>query len=908
MFQTSVHRQQWEIQAHETQEDMFLYEARQGKRDKQAGAKMGLLEAWNMLDYDTQSTFFPGGYRPTYTTPPRSSSLGGFILCGKDTTLSNPAPVEEAPPVIVYLLKVIAVDASDPAKGKRSWTVHRRYGQFLEFHERLRRHLSKTKSAVRLPNLPSKSYSSSSSSSVGSVESQFLENRSRGLFQYLTQVVREPSLQSSFALKKFLGEGSARALQTLQGQNGSGPHFLVDPDSARWVVDFTKISGGSKADPAGGGISDVRVGQEITVKGVQSNGLVRLSFTDTDECEQTNDAKVEGIADLDLVQSFESGTPHTSGNVVWVDIYAPNEELSASEEAKGRVLVRVCRKNGGIGGSSSSGVSVGVGKMINSKMKTMSTGQLRVSAVVVWFVALFMYFSPLREVRTVGVAAALMVSAASAFLRARAKATFDVQLCIMKVECEDAVVGEVAQRRKPLTPYQKVAAEAVKIVCTEARRTFARGSGNQDSEWTHFNDLDNIKFSSRKLPSGLACFRAEGQYLDCTPLEALLFLNNSVEYFKCDPNMDFQEKLEEIDGNTNAVHLQFKPVWPASTRGMQFAMISKLVPLVDTHDTHELAKLSRDVTMEQLENNPDLLARLNKGEFALVMGSKSINHPDAARNPKRKGICIGTDHGSGYFIYKDPKDPPGTKGCRFVHIAQIDLQFPSILTDNLISNYTHLMSQARNYLDFMTTHNADARAARAAGAPANDANNDAGGGAAPEASSPATTKVTLEGWDICTGKKLKYQKDVSRSDSPGEILKAVGVPWVFRKVLGSLSGASVAVEVPKEHTAGLFAMTMVESFPPDMMILRVDGEKQERLNPFDKNQQFFSHTKIEKKGTPEVQGSRQWGSDAITSVTTNPTVGSVTTDRRYDLSLFSILSSCLPQAALYSILTTLHTL
>ncbi len=83
------------------------------------------------------------------------------------------------------------------------------------------------------------------------------------------------------------------------------------------------------------------------------------------------------------------------------------------------------------------------------------------------------------------------------------------------------------------------------------------------------------------------------------------------------------------------------------------------------------------------------------------------------------------------------------------------------------------------------------------------------------------------------------------------------------------------------YKAALFASSLVESFPPDMMILRVDGQAQERLNPFDKHQQFSIVTKIEKKGTPDVQGSSKWGSDAITSVTTNPSLGSVTTDRRY---------------------------
>ncbi len=300
--------------------------------------------------------------------------------------------------------------------------------------------------------------------------------------------------------------------------------------------------------------------------------------------------------------------------------------------------------------------------------------------------------------------------------------------------------------------------------------------------------LVSFKTYGRKLPSGLTVFRAEGQYLNCNPLEALLFLNNPSEYFKCDPNIDFQEKLEEIDADTNAVHLQFKPVWPASTRGMQFAMISKLVPLGETHGSHELAMLSRDMTLEQLQKDPAMLERLNKGEFALVMGSKSITHPDATQNPKRKGICIGTDSGSGYFIYRDPSSPSSTKGCRFVHIAQFDLQFPSLLTDNLISNYTHLMSQARNYLDFMTAKPA--------------APMDAAGGSSTPPGGKAVTKA-LEGWDICTtGKKVKYQKDVSRSDSPGEILKAVGIPWVFRKVLGNLSGASVSVEISPEHTVG----------------------------------------------------------------------------------------------------------
>jgi hypothetical protein len=394
---------------------------------------------------------------------------------------------------------------------------------------------------------------------------------------------------------------------------------------------------------------------------------------------------------------------------------------------------------------------------------------------------------------------------------------------------------EVVERRKPLSPFQKVAAEAVTIVSTEARRTFSKGSGNQDSDWAHFRTFDNIKFSTRsvslrvylvsselpcllrlsqltcrpfnpldllcfclflvsfttygrKLPSGLTVFRAEGQYLNCNPLEALLFLNNPSEYLKCDPNIDFQEKLEAIDADTNAVHLQFKPVWPASTRGMQFAMISKLVPLGDTHGSHELAMLSRDLTIEQLQKDPAMLERLNKGEFALVMGSKSITHPDATQNPKRKSICIGTDSGSGYFIYRDPSSPPASKGCRFVHIAQFDLQFPSLLTDNLISNYTHLISQARNYLDFMT-----AKPAAPMDAAGSSSTTPPGGKAA--------TKV-LEGWDICTGKKVKYQKDVSRSDSPGEILKAVGIPWVFRKVLGNLSGASFSVEISSQHTVG----------------------------------------------------------------------------------------------------------
>ena len=62
------------------------------------------------------------------------------------------------------------------------------------------------------------------------------------------------------------------------------------------------------------------------------------------------------------------------------------------------------------------------------------------------------------------------------------------------------------------------------------------------------------------------------------------------------------------------------------------------------------------------------------------------------------------------------------------------------------------------------------------------------------------SRAALEGWDICTGKMLKYKKDVSKSDPPEPILKAVGIPWVFRKVLGSLSGASAAVEISREHT------------------------------------------------------------------------------------------------------------
>jgi hypothetical protein len=162
---------------------------------------------------------------------------------------------------------------------------------------------------------------------------------------------------------------------------------------------------------------------------VQSNGRIRLSFTDMHTCEQPNDAKVEGIADIDLAQSFDSGSPHTSGNVVWVNIVGPNDSYGEGA-AKGRVLVRVCHK---MDGSGSSFANVGLSKRIGSKVKTMSTRELRVGAVAVWFVAMFMYFSPLREVRMIGVVAAVVVSAASAFLRTRASATVDVQLVVMKV-------------------------------------------------------------------------------------------------------------------------------------------------------------------------------------------------------------------------------------------------------------------------------------------------------------------------------------------------------------------------------------------------------------------------------------------------------------------------------------------
>ncbi len=162
-----------------------------------------------------------------------------------------------------------------------------------------------------------------------------------------------------------------------------------------------------------------------------SNGQVRLSFTDMDTCEQPNDndAKVEGIANVDLAPSVDSGSPHTSGNVVWVNIFGPNDS-DGEGAAKGRVLVRVCHK---MDGSGSSFANVGLSKRVGSKLKTMSTRELRVGAVAVWFVAMFMYFSPLREVRMIGVVAAVVVSAASAFLRTRASATIDVQLMVMKV-------------------------------------------------------------------------------------------------------------------------------------------------------------------------------------------------------------------------------------------------------------------------------------------------------------------------------------------------------------------------------------------------------------------------------------------------------------------------------------------